>query len=42
MDDGKDQHILDELMSTGNVRAIHSQEATLEEVFVEVAGMRPA
>jgi ABC-2 type transport system ATP-binding protein len=42
MDDPKDQRILEELMSEGNVRAIHSQEASLEDVFIEVAGMRPA
>jgi hypothetical protein len=29
-------------VAQGNVRAIHSQEATLEKTFIEVAGMRPA
>lgn len=42
MDDPKDQQHLAELMAQGKVRAVHSQEATLEEVFIEVAGMRPA
>jgi ABC-2 type transport system ATP-binding protein len=42
MDDPRDQARLAELMVQGNVRAAHSQEATLEEVFVEVAGIRPA
>jgi ABC-2 type transport system ATP-binding protein len=42
MDDPQDQARLAELMAQGNVRSVHSQEATLEEVFVEVAGIRPA
>lgn len=42
MDDKKDQQRLAELMAQGNVRAVHSQEATLEEVFIEVAGIPPA
>jgi ABC-2 type transport system ATP-binding protein len=42
MDDPQDQAHLAELMAQGNVRSIHSQEATLEEVFIEVAGIRPA
>jgi ABC-2 type transport system ATP-binding protein len=42
MDETKDQQRLVELMSQGNVRSVHSQEATLEEVFIEVAGIRPA
>lgn len=36
------QQRLMELMAQGTVRSIHSQEATLEEVFIEVAGIRPA
>jgi len=42
MDDANDQARLAQLMARGDVRAVHSQEATLEEVFIEVAGMRPA
>ncbi len=42
MDDARDTARLNELMREGNVRSIHSQEATLEEVFIEVAGIRPA
>lgn len=42
MDDPADQVRLAEMMAQGNVRSIHSQEATLEEVFIEVAGIRPA
>jgi ABC-2 type transport system ATP-binding protein len=42
MDNAKDQQHLAELMAQGNVRSVHSQEASLEEVFIEVAGMRPA
>jgi ABC-2 type transport system ATP-binding protein len=41
MDDAKDQQRLAELMAGGTVRSVHSQEATLEEVFIEVAGIRP-
>lgn len=42
MDDPGDQVRLVELVAQENVLSIHSQEATLEEVFVEVAGIRPA
>jgi ABC-2 type transport system ATP-binding protein len=42
MDNPGDQGHLAQLMARGNVRSIHSQEATLEEVFIEVAGVRPA
>ena len=42
MDNATDQAQLASLMAQGRVRAIHSQEATLEEVFIEVAGVRPA
>ena len=42
MDNPGDQAQLASLMAQGRVRAIHSQEATLEEVFIEVAGVRPA
>lgn len=42
MDDLTDQTRLSQLMAGGNVRAIHSQEATLEEVFLEIAGVLPA
>jgi hypothetical protein len=42
MDDRQDQARLAELMVQDHVRSIHSQEATLEEVFIEVAGFRPA
>jgi hypothetical protein len=42
MDDIEGQLRLAELMAQGNVRAAHSQEASLEEVFIEVAGIRPA
>src|SRR5262249_16913200 len=42
MEDPRDQARLAQLMSQGAVRAIHSQEATLEEVFLKVAGVRPA
>ncbi len=42
MDEPKDQQYLAEIMAQGNVRSIHSQEATLEEVFIEIAGFRPA
>jgi ABC-2 type transport system ATP-binding protein len=42
MDDPRDQARLEQLMASGTVRAIHSQEATLEDVFVEIAGVRPA
>lgn len=42
MDDPNDQARLTQLMAQGQVQAVHSQEATLEEVFVEIAGRRPA
>ncbi len=42
MDDAQDLARLADLMAQGNVRSVHSQEATLEEVFIEVAGIRPA
>jgi ABC-2 type transport system ATP-binding protein len=42
MDEPKDQQYLADLLAQGNVRTVHSQEATLEEVFIEVAGFRPA
>ncbi len=42
MDNPSDQAQLSSLMAQGKIRAIHSQEATLEEVFMEVAGVRPA
>ncbi len=42
MDDRADQQRLAQWMAAGQVRAIHSHEATLEEVFVEIAGVRPA
>ncbi|HEX8032481.1 MAG TPA: ABC transporter ATP-binding protein [Ktedonobacterales bacterium] len=42
MDDPIDQARLAQWMAAGQVRAVHSREATLEEVFLEVAGVRPA
>jgi ABC-2 type transport system ATP-binding protein len=42
MDDPADSAHLAELMAQGRVQSIHSQEATLEEVFIEIAGVRPA
>jgi ABC-2 type transport system ATP-binding protein len=42
LDDPADQQRLIQWMTQGKVRAIHSREATLEEVFIEVAGVRPA
>jgi ABC-2 type transport system ATP-binding protein len=42
LDSPADQAKLAELMAAGQVRAVHSCEATLEEVFIEVAGVRPA
>ena len=42
MDDPNDQAKLAQWMASGRVRALHSREATLEEVFLEVAGVRPA
>jgi len=42
MDSPTDQARLIQLMAEGIVQTIHSQEATLEEVFIEIAGVRPA
>jgi len=42
LDDPADQQRLTTWMAQDKVRAIHSREATLEEVFIEVAGIRPA
>ncbi len=42
MDDSADQAQLAQWMRLGMVRAVHSNEATLEEVFMEVAGVRLA
>ena len=42
LDNSNDQAQLAQWMSQGLVRASHAEEATLEEVFVEVAGVRPA
>jgi hypothetical protein len=42
MDDPGDRARLAELITQGRVRTIHSHEATLEEVFISVAGVRPA
>ena len=42
MDNPTNQAQFAQLMAQGKVRAVHSQEATLEEVFIEVAGIRPA
>ena len=41
LDDVADQHHLAQWMAEGKVLAINSHEATLEEVFIEVAGVRP-
>lgn len=41
LDDVADQQQLAQWMAEGKVLAIHSREATLEEVFIEVAGVRP-
>jgi ABC-2 type transport system ATP-binding protein len=40
MDDSADQAKLAEWLASGQVQAVHSREATLEEVFIEVAGVR--
>lgn len=40
MDDPIDQMRLSKRLADGNVRSLHSQEATLEEVFIEVAGIQ--
>ncbi len=42
LDDPTDQQKLAQWMAQGKVRAVHSREATLEEVFIEIAGVRPA
>jgi ABC-2 type transport system ATP-binding protein len=42
MDNRENIAQLDQLMTQGQVLALHSQEATLEEVFIEIAGIRPA
>ena len=42
MNDSADQQQLAQWMAQGKVLAIHSHEATLEEVFIEVAGVQPA
>jgi ABC-2 type transport system ATP-binding protein len=42
MDTPQDQLLLARWMQQGIVRAIHTNEASLEEVFIEVAGVRPA
>ena len=42
LDDPSDQKQLEELLSLGAVRAIHSQEASLEDVFFAVAAVHPA
>ena len=42
MDVAGDQARLAQWLAQGKVLAVHSQEATLEEVFVEIAGVRPA
>lgn len=42
IDEPSDQEKLVQWMAEGKVRAVHSREATLEDVFVEVAGVRPA
>jgi ABC-2 type transport system ATP-binding protein len=42
MDSSADQAQLAQLFAQGQIQAIHSQEATLEEVFIEIAGVLPA
>lgn len=42
MDERQDQVRLSDPAARGNVRSSHSQEAKLEEVFVEAAGIRAA
>ncbi len=42
LDNPTDQQKLAQWMSQGKVLAMHSREATLEEVFIEVAGIHPA
>lgn len=40
MDTPSDQAQLAQWLASGQVRAVHSREASLEEVFIEVAGVR--
>ena len=42
MDAPADQAQLAEWMAQGSVKAVHSREATLEEIFMSVAGEHPA
>ena len=42
MDSAPDQQQLSRWMADGQVRAMHTREASLEDVFVEIAGIRPA
>ncbi len=42
LDSSADQEQLCQWMAQGRVRAIHSSEASLEEVFIKIAGIRPA
>jgi ABC-2 type transport system ATP-binding protein len=42
LDNPADQQRLSQWMAQGKIRAVHSREATLEEVFIELAGVRPA
>lgn len=42
LDAVEDQARLAQWMQAGLVQTVHSNEATLEEVFIEVAGVRPA
>ena len=42
LDDPADQQRLAAWMAQARVRAIHSREATLEEVFIEIAGVHSA
>ncbi len=42
LDDPNDQARLAQLIGQADLRAVHSREATLEEVFIQLAGVRPA
>src|SRR5258708_9029748 len=42
MDNPDDQARLAQLMAEGKIQSAHSQEPTLEAVFIEIAGVRPA
>jgi ABC-2 type transport system ATP-binding protein len=42
LDNPGDQARLAELIGQSNLRSVHSREATLEEVFIQLAGVRPA